>query len=275
MSQNAYAGYTPIKAEELPGALLEESSCFIVEGLGPLAVTGQARSGRLLWAHGAGAGHQSAFMQQMINTLAAQGIQVFAIDFPYMQLINEQSKRRPPPPVAKMVEHFAAWHRLLAPLGALPLWAGGKSMGGRIATMFASTRFASTELASTELVSTKLASTGLVSGSSCPGVIVAGYPFHPPKSPEKLRLSHWPDIHCPVLILQGERDPFGTREEVTSYSLMPPTQLVWLTDGDHDFKPRRASGLKHEFLIDEAATHAASFVRAHMSSLEKVSNALV
>lgn len=246
---NAYADYVPIQLDQLPAALArEEASRFMVEGFGPLSVTGQAHIGRLLWAHGAGAGHQSTFMQHMINALAAQGIQVFAIDFPYMQQMMEQGKRRPPPPVTKTLEHFAAWYKLLGPLADLPLWVGGKSMGGRIATMFASTEFASS---------------GSASQQGCPGVIVAGYPFHPPKAPDKLRLSHWADIHCPLLILQGERDPFGTREEVSGYLLTAQTQLEWLTDGDHDFKPRRASGLKHEFLIDEAATLAASFVRAH------------
>lgn len=249
MVPNAYADYISIRPDQLPAALARgKASCFMVEGFGPLLVTGQAHIGRLLWAHGAGAGHQSAFMQHMINALAAQGIQVFAIDFPYMQQMMEQGKRRPPPPVAKTLEHFAAWHGLLKPLADSPLWLGGKSMGGRIATMFASAAFAST---------------GFASQPVCPGVIVAGYPFHPPKAPDRLRLSHWANIHCPLLILQGERDPFGTREEVAGYSLTAQTQLEWLTDGDHDFKPRRASGLKHEFLIDEAATLAASFVRAH------------
>lgn len=256
---NVYADYVPIQPGQLPAALARgEASCFMVEGFGPLSVTGQARIGRLLWAHGAGAGHQSVFMQHMISALAAQGIQVFAIDFPYMQQMMEQGKRRPPPPVAKTLEHFAAWYGLLEPLADLPLWAGGKSMGGRIATMFASTAFASTAFASSGSTSTESASQQV-----CPGVIVAGYPFHPPKAPDKLRLSHWADIHCPLLVLQGERDPFGTREEVSGYLLTAQTQLEWLTDGDHDFKPRRASGLKHEFLIDEAATLAASFVRAH------------
>nr|WP_290978995.1 alpha/beta fold hydrolase [Halomonas sp.] len=250
---NAYADYVPIQPCQLPTELARaKASCFLVEGFGPLFVTGQAHIGRLLWAHGAGAGHQSAFMQQIISALAAEGIQVFAIDFPYMQQMMEQGKRRPPPSVVKTLEHFTAWYDLIEPLDEPPLWVGGKSMGGRIATMFASTGFASTECASQQV---------------CPGVIVAGYPFHPPKAPDKLRLSHWSDIHCPLLVLQGERDPFGTREEVSGYSLTAQARLEWLADGDHDFKPRRASGLKHEFLIDEAATLAASFVRAHGTPL--------
>ncbi|WP_224104177.1 alpha/beta fold hydrolase [Vreelandella aquamarina] len=247
MSQNAYADYLPI----LPAALaeaLDESVAprLLVDGLGPLAVVGQARHGRLLWAHGAGAGHQSAFMQRIIKALAEHGIQVLAIDFPYMQQMQEQGKRRPPPRVERTLEHFAAWYHALEPLGTLPLWVGGKSMGGRIATLLASALHR-----------------GAIAGPGCPGVIVAGYPFHPPKAPEKLRLGHWPDIRCPLLVLQGERDPFGTREEVEGYTLPQHTRLAWLADGDHDFKPRRVSGLKHEFLIDEAAQLAASFVRAH------------
>ncbi|PRY66785.1 hypothetical protein B0H98_101785 [Vreelandella songnenensis] len=247
MTQHAYADYTPVLPDALAAALEESAAPRLrVEGLGPLAVVGQPRHGRILWAHGAGAGHQSAFMQQIIRALAEHGIQVLAIDFPYMQQMLEQGKRRPPPRVERTLEHFVAWYRLLEPMSSQPLWGGGKSMGGRIATLFASG-----------------VHRGEIEDANCPGVVVAGYPFHPPKKPEALRLGHWSDIHCPLLVLQGERDPFGTREEVEGYPLAPQTRLAWLADGDHDFKPRKASGVKHEFLIDEAALLAASFVRAH------------
>ncbi len=124
-----------------------------------------------------------------------------------------------------------------------PLWIGGKSMGGRVATLLASQQ-------------------------ACPGVVVAGYPFHPLKAPDKLRLDHWPTTGCPMLILQGERDPLGTREEVASYTLPVNARLAWLKDGDHDFKPRRSSGLTQTVLIDEATRIAASFVRAQTPDLE-------
>lgn len=125
------------------------------------------------------------------------------------------------------------------------MWVGGKSMGGRVATLFASEMLAND-----------------VHG---PGVIVAGYPFHPPRKPDKTRLEHFPAIRCPVQILQGERDPFGNVDEVSGYNLPNNINVAWLADGDHDFKPRRVSGLNQQVLIDEAAILAASFVRAHQA----------
>ncbi|MFP3341643.1 alpha/beta fold hydrolase [Halomonas sp. SIMBA_159] len=213
---------------------------FIVDGYGPVSVSGIPKIGRIVLAHGAGAGHLSDFMRQFAATLSSQGLQVWAIDFPYMQQMSELGKRRPPPPVKKTVTHFAAWYDLIAPLDNSPLWVGGKSMGGRVASLFASER-------------------------RCGGVVAAGYPFHPPKKPESLRTEHLTAIVDPIVILQGERDPFGTRAEVSSYGLPSSIFIKWLTDGDHDFKPRRASGINQQFLIDEAAIVAASFVRAHQA----------
>ena len=249
MSLYAELGFVKITPEELPNTLDSGiKQRFIVDGYGPLAISGTPTYGRILFAHGAGAGHLSDFMRQFVATLAGAGLQVFAIDFPYMQYAYEVGKRRPPPPVDHTLAHFSRWYQLLCPLGSSPLWVGGKSMGGRIASMFAGDALTG----------------GIFSHEKgCPGLVIAGYPFHPPRQPHKLRLAHFASVGCPALILQGERDPFGNIEEVSSYALPPTTHLKWLQDGDHDFKPRRASGLKHTVLIDEAAVHAASFVRAH------------
>lgn len=219
----------------------QRDGCFWLEGLGPLRLYGKATHGCLLFAHGAGAGHRSAFMQQFASALANQGLQVITFDFGYMQQMQATGKRRPPPAIARTVEELAGWYACLAPLTAKPLWLGGKSMGGRAASMLASEQ-------------------------PCPGLVIAGYPFHPPKAPDKLRLAHWPDVKAPSLILQGERDPFGTHEEVAAYPLPSCLEVAWLTDGDHDFKPRRASGLNQTILIDEAAALGASFVRAQSCS---------
>lgn len=239
MSHYALSGYSPVRPEALSDALdRQPEGRFLVQDRGPLSVHGEAKVGRLLFAHGAGVGQQSAFMQQFITSLAQQGVQVLCIDFPYMQQMQESGKRRPPPPIAQTLAQLAEWYALLSPLSALPLWVGGKSMGGRVATLLASQQ-------------------------ACPGVVVAGYPFHPPKAPDKLRLDHWPAIECPLLVLQGERDPFGTRSEVAHYDLPANAHIEWLEDGDHDFKPRRSSGQTHKVLIDEATQIAASFVRAY------------
>lgn len=251
MSYYASLGYVEVPQAALKDALYRHpNGCFIVQGMGPLAIYGTASLGRLLLAHGAGAGHQSPFMRQYVTSLASQGFQVLCIDFPYMQQMLETGKRRPPPPIAQTLEQFSGWYALLSGLFAGPLWVGGKSMGGRVATLLASQSSYA---------------------DSVPGVIVAGYPFHPPKAPHKLRLDHWPGIACPLLVLQGERDPFGTRNEVERYELPPNAQLAWLKDGDHDFKPRRISGLTQTVLIDEATQFAASFVRAQTQfAVEKI-----
>jgi uncharacterized protein len=244
VSHNAFSGYLPVQPNALKNVLKERSTgCFLVQGMGPLAVHGQAVHGRLLFAHGAGAGQHSPFMRQFVTSLVDQGVQVLCIDFPYMQQMQETGKRRPPPPITTTLAQFAEWYSLLNALFAEPLWVGGKSMGGRVATLLASQQ-------------------------ACPGVIVAGYPFHPVKTPDRLRLDHWPKIVCPLLILQGERDPFGSREEVAGYVLPSIAQLSWIKDGDHDFKPRRSSGLNHTVLIDEATQIAASFVRAQTPDAE-------
>ncbi|GEN28632.1 hypothetical protein HVA01_22780 [Halovibrio variabilis] len=251
MSHCAFSEYIEVPPEALKEVLTRQpNGCFMVPGMGPLAVSGEAKVGRLLFAHGAGAGQQSLFMRQYVAALASRGVQVLCMDFPYMQQMQATGRRRPPPPIAQSLEHFSEWYALLNSLFDSPLWVGGKSMGGRVATLLASQQ-------------------------PCPGVIVAGYPFHPPKSPDKLRLSHWPAIQCPLLVTQGERDPFGSREDVSGYELPANAQLAWLTDGDHDFKPRRISGLTQTVLIDEATQVAASFVRAHGQDAESKSNALV
>ncbi|WP_404375676.1 alpha/beta fold hydrolase [Vreelandella aquamarina] len=248
-----YAGLEFVSIK--PEALSERLACpttqrFIVDGYGPVSVSGRSEVGRILLAHGAGAGHLSDFMRQFAATLSSQGVQVWAIDFPYMQQMNEQGKRRPPPPVKKTVEHFAAWYDLLAALNAGPLWVGGKSMGGRVASLFASER-------------------------SCEGVVAVGYPFHPPKKPESLRTEHFASIESPMLVLQGERDRFGSREEVAGYDLPASIHINWLTDGDHDFKPRQISGVNQQVLIDEAAIVAASFVRAQLADAARTCSTLV
>ena len=70
------------------------------------------------------------------------------------------------------------------------------------------------------------------------GVICFGYPFHPPRQPQKLRIEHLATLRTPMLICQGERDPFGTRNEVGQYALSEAIRLHWLADGNHDLMRR-------------------------------------
>ena len=100
----------------------------------------------------------------------------------------------------------------------------------------------------------------LVDDLGAAGLICLGYPFHPPGRPEKLRTEHLPDIQAPALIVQGERDPFGKRDEVNGYTLSPSTKLVWTPDGDHDQKPRKASGFTHAENLSAVADAVANFM---------------
>jgi predicted alpha/beta-hydrolase family hydrolase len=130
-----------------------------------------------------------------------------------------------------MPEYRAAVADLAAP-GRLVV--GGKSMGGRVASM----------------VADELHGAGSVAGLLC-----LGYPFHPPGRPEQLRTKHLQALVTPALIVQGTRDVFGSREEVEGYSLSPAIRVLWLEDGDHDLKPRKGvSGFS-------AADHMASMAR--------------
>ncbi|MCK2184793.1 alpha/beta family hydrolase [Halomonas getboli] len=208
--------------------MIEYKKIENVEGSGPLEVNGEARLGRLLLAHGAGAGQDSAFMRRLRQALAKRGVQTLAFEFAYMQRMREEGRRRPPPRVERLVDEFAAWRDGAQRLAPGPLWLGGKSMGGRVASL-------------------------LAARDGADGLALCGYPFHPPRKPESLRLAHWPDLSCSTLVVQGTRDPFGTREEVAGYALPACAEVHWLEDGDHDWKPRRASGHDQSALIEEGA----------------------
>jgi uncharacterized protein len=164
-------------------------------------------------AHGAGAGMDSSFMEFFAKDLAGRGFQVARFEFPYMAG-RRLGQRKPPdrPDVLK-----ATWLRVVEMLGAKGLVIGGKSMGGRIASLIADEAGVS-------------------------GLICLGYPFHPVGKPNQLRVEHLRTIKTPTLVVQGERDPFGNREEVSGYELSSAIRLRWMIDGEHSFKPRKSSG---------------------------------
>lgn len=207
-----------------------------VASLGRLEVTGEARVGRLLLAHGAGAGQDSTFMQRLREALADKGVQALGIEFEYMRRMRLEGHRRPPPRIDKLVDELAMWCDIMSHKSLPALWLGGKSMGGRAASL-------------------------LAARDGAPGLVLCGYPFHPPGRPETTRLAHWPLLGCPIIVLQGSRDPFGSREEVMDYRLPLLTQLHFLEDGEHDWKPRKVSGRTQESLIDEAASVVAAAMR--------------
>lgn len=198
--------------------------------------TGPTDVPTLLLAHGAGAPMDSDFMNAFVEALAAQGGRTLRFEFPYMATRRADGRKRPPDRAPKLEAAFHAAYASATSDGA-PCFVGGKSMGGRIASMVADDVGAA-------------------------GVICLGYPFHPPGKPEKLRTAHLQTLRTPTLILQGERDPFGKRDESAGYGLAPTVRIRWMPDGDHDLKPRKASGHTHAGHIRDAADAAWAFMQA-------------
>jgi predicted alpha/beta-hydrolase family hydrolase len=171
----------------------------------------------ILLAHGAGGAMDSPGMERFSGALATAGMRVGRFEFAYMAE-RRKSDRRPPPPKAEtLIPEYLAAVRELAASGTVVI--GGKSMGGRIASMVADDLYRSGDIA---------------------GLLCLGYPFHPMGKPTQLRTAHLTTLKTPTLICQGTRDPFGTREEVADYPLSPEIDIFWLEDGDHDLKPRKA-----------------------------------
>lgn len=218
---------------------------MIEQGLLRRIYSAQKCKARVLLAHGAGAGNQHPFIHSFSQQLAQQGIEVSSFNFPYMQLVYELDKKRPPNGNKALVAHFQQeLNALVETLPELPIFIGGKSMGGRIAT----------QLAAMEL------------DSKVTGCFALGYPFIPPGKPEKLtqRISHFADCQIPVQILQGQRDTFGNTELLKTLSLPEHFRLTWVESGDHSFKPLKSSGLTEQQNIRFAALQVAQFIDSQL-----------
>jgi len=190
-------------------------------------------------AHGAGAPMDTEFMEAFATGLSKRGLRVVRFEFAYMAQRRETGKRRPPDRAPVLCEK---WLQVIAAFNAdnatnAKLVIGGKSMGGRIASLIAD-------------------------DANVSGLVCLGYPFHPTGKPEKLRTEHLEKIKVKTLIVQGERDPFGTAEEVAGYELSSNIQVHWLRDGDHSFKPRKKSGRTLEENMAEAIDSVADFIAA-------------
>jgi len=196
----------------------------------------------ILLAHGAGAPMDSASLNATAKALAAAGFRVARFEFGYMASRRTEAGRKPPPRAETVNPEYKAAVEALAAKG--PLIIGGKSMGGRVASMVADELFAAGKIA---------------------GLLCLGYPFHPPAKPAQLRTKHLAGLKTPALIVQGTRDEFGTRDEVARYDLSPAIELFWLEDGDHDLKPRKSvSGFTTadhlKSMADKVAAWAAAIV---------------
>ncbi|MGX9575958.1 alpha/beta hydrolase family protein [Mesorhizobium sp. f-mel] len=173
----------------------------------------------VLLAHGAGAPMDSASMTATAKALAEAGFRVARFEFHYMAA--RRYGHRKPPPRAETVnpEYVKAIADLRAKGVTGALIIGGKSMGGRVASMIADEMFSKGEIS---------------------GLLCLGYPFHPPAKPTQLRTKHLAGLKTPTLIFQGTRDEFGTKDEVATYDLSDRIEMFWLEDGDHDLKPRKS-----------------------------------
>ena len=176
-------------------------------------------------------------MQYFAESLAANDICVIRFEFAYMDRARQRGKRLPPDRMPVLLE---AYHDVIQTVrnrlaDHVALFIGGKSMGGRVASM-------------------------VLEESCASGVVCLGYPFHPPGKSEKLRVEHLHGIKKKTLIVQGERDTFGKREEVAQYNLPSHFQMAWMTDGDHGFKPRKASGRTEQENWDGAVSTILQFL---------------
>lgn len=171
-----------------------------------------------LMSHGAGAPMDSTWMNGLCDRLTARGMRVVRFEFPYMAA-RRSGQRKPPPRAETLRGEFSDAIEAVGTTATLLI--GGKSMGGRVASLVAG---------------------DLHAAGSVAGLVCLGYPFHPPGDAGKLRTAHLESLSCPTLICQGERDPFGTRKEVAAYRLSDAIAIEWLKDGDHDLKPRKGAG---------------------------------
>ena len=187
----------------------------------------------ILLAHGAGAPMDSPAMNAITKSLAEVGFRVARFEFGYMASRRTSSGRKPPPRAETLRPEYVAAIAALKARGRLII--GGKSMGGRVASMIADEQ-------------------------QVAGLLCLGYPFHPVGKPTQLRTAHLADLRTPALIVQGTRDPFGTREEVAGYTLSKAVEILWLEDGDHDLRPRKAvSGFSMADHLKTMAAKVAAF----------------
>lgn len=184
-------------------------------------------------AHGAGGPMDSPFLDRVAAGLAQRGCRVVRFEFPYMRARREGGPRGAPDLPRVLL---ASWKETIAALGGGPnLVIGGKSLGGRIASMVAD-----------EVEARAL--------------ICFGYPFHPPGKPERLRTQHLENLRTPALFIQGTRDAFGSAEEVAAYSLSPKIHIQWIEAGDHSYKPPARSGRTEAANVSDAIAAAAAFL---------------
>lgn len=221
----------------MPDALDIRSANYVL--IKEFRVDGPEEASHLLvLAHGAGAGMATPFMNFIAGGVAAAGIRVVRFHFPYMEESVRTGRKKPPDSsdilracYSEIIEHCVERER--CPRDRLVI--GGKSMGGRMATLIADEH-------------------------SVAGIVCLGYPFHAPRQPQRLRTGHLVNLRTPTLICQGERDPFGPKDEVAGFPLSPGIRIHWIADGDHDLRPRKSSGRSEEQNLQEVVEAVREFI---------------
>ena len=189
----------------------------------------------LILAHGAGAPMDTDFMDFFAEKLAQSKIRILRFEFPYMALRREGYGRRPPN-TQKIL--LTSWRQIIEKYSENhtgKIYIGGKSMGGRMASMIADE-------------------------CSVHGVLCLGYPFYAAGKLDKPRTSHLIDLKTPMLILQGDRDSMGSKEVVDGYTLSDKIRIRWMFDGNHDLKPRVRSGTTYQENLDQAVSEILNFL---------------
>ena len=194
----------------------------------------------VLFAHGAGADMQHAFMATIAQGMAVGGVDVVRFNFPYVQQRQLDGTRRPPNRAPELLADFQQQLQLaielLQPAHIILM---GKSMGGRIATMLAADNLP-------EIVR---------------GIICLGYPFLP-KGKTAPRLAALQACRLPVMIYQGERDSFGDQRQLQQWSLPASVQLQWVSDGDHSFQPRKSASVTLAENFTSVISGSLSYIRS-------------
>lgn len=187
----------------------------------------------LVCAHGAGGHRDDRSLGSLSKVLLAAGISVVRFNFDY----RAQGSRRPDPMPRLKARMSAVVEEVRAKLAPKRLLMGGRSMGGRVATMLAAEGFA------------------------CDGLMLFAYPLHPAGQPDKLRAAHLPDIHVPVLCLNGTRDALCT-QEIMKKVVPSAWKMHWLEGADHSFHVLKSSGRSDAEVLEEVRAAAGKWVRA-------------
>jgi predicted alpha/beta-hydrolase family hydrolase len=202
-----------------------------------LAYQGRARGAdrAVLLAHGAGADMNAPALTTVADALAAAGVPSLRFNFGYKAAGRRGPDRAPVLEAALREAADELARRAKVPKDRIVL--GGRSMGGRIGSMVAA-------------------------DDGAAGLVLLGYPLHPPGRPGQLRTEHFARLHMPALFVSGTRDAFGTPDELkrSAMQMKGPVSFHWIDTGDHGFKPLKSSGLTVEGVLAEAAAAVVDFV---------------